>query len=276
METKKIALILEYEGTRYHGFQIQANAPTIQGEMERALRKVTGERIRISCASRTDQGVHAKGQVVAFRTASPLSPETVARALNYYLPEDIAVREACWVRDDFDVRRDALSREYCYRILNSVTPSPLLRRSVYFVPRPLDIEAMNDACQALLGTHDFAPFASSLNGRKNTVRTVYRAEVVREGDLVTCYMVANSFLPHQVRHTMGALMKVGLGKSDVAAFQEILRSKRPSIAGPALPPQGLCLLKVNYPFFEHSELVYHLSSNFKVIVQKEHRSRAKK
>jgi len=245
--TRKIALIIEYEGTGYHGFQIQPGAPTIQGEIEHALMKVTGERIRISCASRTDQGVHAKGQVVAFRTASALSPETFARALNYYLPEDIAVREAFSVRDDFDARRDAISREYCYRLLNSATPSPLLRRSTYFMPRPLDVEAMNDACQALLGTHDFAPFASCLNGRKNTVRTVYQAEVRREGDLVTLYMLANSFLPHQVRNTTGELVKVGLGKSDVSAFHQILGLKRPSVAGPALPPHGLCLLKVNYP-----------------------------
>lgn len=243
----KIALIVEYEGTRYHGSQIQASVPTIQGELERALMMVTGERIRTSSACRTDQGVHAKGQVVALRTDSLLPPKTLAQALNYYLPDDIAIRDAFEVNDGFDPRRDALSREYCYYIWNSATPSPLLRRSAYFVPRPLEIAAMNEACQALLGTHDFAPFASSLNGRKNTVRTVYRAEVVREGDLVTSHMVANSFLPHQVRHTMGALVKVGLGKSDVAAFYEILRSKKPATAGPALPPHGLCLLKVNYP-----------------------------
>jgi len=244
---RKIALTIEYDGTGYHGFQIQASAPTVQGGIECALMKVTGEQTRISCASRTDQGVHARGQVATFCTASPLSVETFSRALNYYLPEDIAVREAFWVQDGFDVRRDAVSREYCYQLLNSATPSPLLRRSAHFIPRPLDIEAMNNACQALLGTHDFAPFASSLNGRKNTVRTVYRAEVLREGDLVTFYIVANSFLPRQVRNTIGALVKVGLGKSDVAAFHDILRSEKPSVAGPALPPHGLCLLKVNYP-----------------------------
>ena len=243
----KIALIVEYEGTRYHGFQIQARVPTIQGELERALVMVTGEEIRTSCAGRTDQGVHAKGQVVAFRTDSPLPPETLTRALNHYLPEDIAITGASVVNDDFDPRRDALSREYCYYIWNSATPSPLRRRSAYFVPRPLQIATMNEACQAILGTHDFAPFASSLNGRKNTVRSVYRATVVREGDLVSCYMVANSFLPHQVRRTIGALLKVGLGKSDVSAFHDILRLKKPAIAGPTLPPHGLYLLKVNYP-----------------------------
>ncbi len=243
----KIALIMEYEGTRYHGSQIQARVPTIQGELERALTMVTGKKIRTSYASRTDRGVHAKGQVVAFPSDSPLPPKTIAHALNHYLPEDIAIRDAFVVNDDFDPRRDAVSREYCYYIWNSRNPSPLLRRSAFFVPRPLDIAAMNEACQALLGTHDFAPFASYLNGNRNTVRTVYRATVAIEGDLVSCHMVANSFLPHQVRNTMGALVKVGLGKSDVAAFYDILRSKKPTQAGPALPPHGLCLLKVNYP-----------------------------
>jgi len=243
----KIALIMEYEGTRYHGSQIQARVPTIQGELERALTMVTGKEIRTSYASRTDRGVHAKGQVVAFPSDSPLPPKTIAHALNHYLPEDIAIRDAFVVNDDFDPRRDALSREYCYYIWNSATPSPLLRRSAYFVPRRLEVAAMNEACQAILGTHDFAPFASAINGGKNTVRTVYRATVAIEGDLVSCNMVANSFLPHQVRNTMGALVKVGLGKSDVAAFYDILRSKKPTQAGPALPPHGLCLLKVNYP-----------------------------
>lgn len=243
----KIALIMEYEGTRYHGSQIQKRVPTIQGELERALAMVTGEKIRTSYAGRTDHGVHAKGQVAAFRTDSSLSPKTIARALNHYLPDDIAIRDAFAVDDNFDPRKDALSREYCYYIWNSATPSPLMRRSAYFVPQPLEVAAMNEACQALIGTHDFAPFSSSVNGLKNTVRTMYKAEVARDGDLVSCHMVANAFLPHQVRHTMGALVKVGLGKGEVAAFREILRSKKPATAGPALPPHGLCLLKVNYP-----------------------------
>jgi tRNA pseudouridine38-40 synthase len=244
---KRIALIVEYEGTRYHGSQIQAGLPTVQGELENALMGLTGDRVRIAFASRTDQGVHARGQVVAFDTASSLPPQTFVRALNHYLPQDISVRGALKVRSDFDVRRDALSREYCYCLLSRATPSPLLRRSAYFVPRPLDIEAMNRACGALLGTHDFASFASPVNGRKNTVRTVYRAEVAREGDLLLFHMVANSFLPHQVRNTVGALVRVGLGKSDVEAFSELARSRRPGAAGPALPAHGLCLVRVNYP-----------------------------
>ena len=115
------------------------------------------------------------------------------------------------------------------------------------MPQPLDVAAMNEACKALIGTHDFAPFASSLNGRKNTVRTVYRAEAIRDGELVAFHVVASSFLPHQVRNTIGALVKVGLGKCDVETFCRIARSKKPASAGPALPAYGLCLVKVNYP-----------------------------
>jgi tRNA pseudouridine38-40 synthase len=122
-----------------------------------------------------------------------------------------------------------------------------MRRTSYFVPRTLEIEAMNEACQAIVGTHDFAPFATSLGGRKNTVRTVYRAMVDREGDLVSCHVQANSFLTHQVRRTMGSLVKVGVGKSNVTEFKDILWSKEPAIAGPTLPGHGLCLLNVNYP-----------------------------
>lgn len=243
----KIALVVEYEGARYHGSQIQADVPTIQGEIECAVSRLTGEMTRIAFASRTDAGVHAQGQVVGLGTNSRLSLETFVRALNHYLPQDIAVMKAFPVSDGFDVRRDAVSREYCYRLLNSATPSPLLRRSAYFVPRPLDVAEMNEACKALIGTHDFAPFASPVNGRKTTVRTVYRAEVIRDGELVTFHMVANSFLPHQVRNTIGALVKVGLSKCDAETFRQIARSKKPASAGPALPAYGLYLIKVNYP-----------------------------
>ena len=244
---RKIALVMEYEGTRYHGSQLQGNLPTIQGEIERALNRLTGEGRRVAFASRTDAGVHAKGQVAAFCTDSSLPLQTFVRALNHYLPQDIAVSRALGVCLDFDVRRDALSREYCYQFLNTDTRSPLLRRSAYFAPMPLDVEAMNRACRALIGTRDFAPFASSLDGGKSTVRTMYQAEVVSEGHLVTLHMAANSFLPHQVRNTVGALLRVGLGKSDVEAFHQVARSKMPGVAGPALPPHGLCLVRVNYP-----------------------------
>ena len=242
----RIVFILEYDGTRYHGSQVQEDLPTIQGELENALEKVTGERIRTSFAGRTDQGVHARGQVVACDTGSTLEPMTIARALNHYLPNDIAIKNAFVVNHDFDPRRDALSREYCYYIWNDTNPSPLRRWNAYFVPQPLDVAEMDRACQVIIGTHDFSPFSSSLEDRSNTVRTIYRANTFREGSMVTCHMVANAFLSHQVRHTIGALLQVGLGKMDVSDFKEILKSKRPAVAGPPAPPHGLCLLKVNY------------------------------
>lgn len=242
----RIAFILEYDGTRYHGSQVQQDLPTIQGELENALEKVTGERERTSFAGRTDQGVHARGQVVACDTCSSLEPLTIARALNHYLPKDIAVKNAFAVNQDFDPRRDALSREYCYYIWNDTNPSPLRRWNAYHVPQPLDVFEMDRACQVIIGTHDFLPFASSLEDRTSTVRIIYRANTFREGSMVTCHMEANAFLPHQVRHTVGALLQVGLGKIGVTDIAEILNSNRPAVAGPPAPPHGLCLLKVNY------------------------------
>lgn len=129
-----MVLIMEYDGTQYHGFQLQAGSPTIQGEMEEAVWKLTGERARVISASRTDAGVHAKGQVASFRTESQLSPQTFVKGLNYYLPKDIAVKAAYKVKDSFNVMRDAISREYYYYILNSTTRSPLKRDFSIYLP----------------------------------------------------------------------------------------------------------------------------------------------
>jgi len=239
---------MEYDGTNYYGFQLQANLPTIQGETEKALWKLTGERTRVMAASRTDAGVHAKGQVVSFRTSSSLPPPTFVNGLNYYLPSDIAVKAAYRADDSFDVRRDALSREYNYYILNSSTRSPTREGFTYLVTGHLDIEAINQACQALIGKRDFASFTTCDGVRmRNTVRTVYRAEAVVDGELVVFSMVANSFLPHQVRNTVGALIRVGLGWLDVDQFRNIIQAKSPGLAGPAAPAHGLCLMRINYP-----------------------------
>lgn len=243
----RVVLIMEYDGTRYHGSQYQINAPTIQGEIERALYQLTGEKIRIVASSRTDAGVHAKGQVVSFKTQVAFPPKTWVRALNFYLPRDIAIKAAYKVDNDFNVRHLALSREYRYYILNSFTPSPLMRRFTYLVPQPLDIEAMNYACQVLLGEHDFAPFSSVVGGQ--THRRVYKAEVSKQEDLVIFDMEANSFLPHQVRNTVGGLTKVGLGRIGVETFWEMASSGKAGAIGPTAPAHGLCLMRVNYPNF---------------------------
>ena len=243
----KVAIVLEYDGSKYHGSQVQEDVPTIQGELEVALGSVTGERIRTVFAGRTDQGVHAKGQVAAFKTSSSLKPVILARALNHHLPDDIVIKKASMTRDDFDPRRNAISREYCYYIWNDNVPSPFNRLRAYFVSGRIDVEAMNEACQCIIGTHDFVSFAGSLDGRKNTVRTVYSAEASREGVMIAFRMTANAFLPHQVRHTVGALLQVGSGKMDIGEFARFLQVKKVASAGPVAPPHGLYLMQVNYP-----------------------------
>jgi tRNA pseudouridine38-40 synthase len=244
--TRELALIVEYDGAKYHGFQVQVGVPTIQGEIESALAKLTGERIRVIGAGRTDAGVHAKGQVISFKTASGLSLQILIKALNFYLMPYIAVKYGEEVEGGFSARRDAVSREYRYTILNRLAPSPLHRNYAYFVPVALNTEIMNEACQSLLGSHDFASFTGPMRGKK-TIRSVYRAEVSREEDLVFFDVVADSFLSKQVRNTVGSLVRVGLGKLAVEEFKDILRVKKPGLAAPGAPAHGLCLMQVNYP-----------------------------
>ena len=251
--TTRVVLIVEYDGTCYHGSQLQATLPTIQGEIEKALWGLTGERIRVMAASRTDAVVHAKGQVVSFRTGSPLSLQTFVNGLNYYLPRDIVIKAVYEADDSFDVRRDAISREYSYFILNSLTRSPLRGGFSYRVGGHLAIEAMNQACQALIGEHDLILFASSMGiGTKNTVRRVDQAEVEKDGELVVFNIAASSFLTHQVRNTIGTLIRVGLGRMRVDEFCSIIEMKKPGLVGPTAPACGLCLMRVSYskPFKE--------------------------
>ena len=244
----KIVLTVEYDGTRYCGFQWQAGVPTVQGEIEQALWRLSGERGRVMAASRTDSGVHAQGQVVSFRTNSALPLQTFVRGLNYYLAEDVAVKAAFRVNDSFNIRRSAVSREYRYYILNSIARSPMRRGFTHLVPGELDVEKMNQACQVLVGKHDFASFTVDEEVElKDTVRELYKAEVARVEDLVICRVVANSFLRHQVRNIAGSLIRVGLGRMTVDEFRDILAAKVAGLAGPRAPAGGLCLMKVNYP-----------------------------
>ena len=244
----QILLIIEYDGSGYHGFQWQNGLPSVQKELEKAIRKLTGERRRVISASRTDAGVHAKGQVVGFRTKSELSTSNLVNGLNHYLPRDIAVKAAYKVNDDFRVRRDAISREYSYYILNSPTRSPIREGRAHRVANPLNITAMNQAAQTLIGQHDFASFVNGDGSwLESTVRNVFRAEVERDGGMVTFRMAADSFLPHQVRTTVGALIRVGLGRMNLDEFCSIIEARLPGTAGPTAPACGLCLDRVNYP-----------------------------
>ena len=250
----RILLIIEYDGIRYHGFQVQVKEPTVQGELERAISELTGVKSRVMGASRTDTGVHARNQVASFLTETQLPLETIVKGMNHYLTRDIAVKAAYRVANDFDVRRRAVSRQYNYYILNTRTRSPLRRRYAYQVPGPLDVAAMNEASSVLIGTHDLASFASRLeDDSKSTVRNVMRVGVTRQSeDLVVFNIVANAFLPHQVRNTVGVLLGVGSGKVNIDGVRSIMEACRPGLAGPTVPGYGLCLERVNYavPFEE--------------------------
>ena len=242
---QRLMAAIEYDGTDYLGFQLQAQGVTVQGEIERALTAVTQEEIRIIGAGRTDAGVHARGQVIAFSTAWRHPIEELQRALNAVLPVDIAVRGLRSVAEAFHPRFDAVSREYRYTIFNRPLRSPLVRRFAYHFPRPLDVAAMNEAAGTLVGSHDFASFGRAPQG-DNTVREVYRAQCSPEEPFVYFDIVANAFLYRMVRSLVGTLLLVGTGELSPHGFEEILRSADRSTAGQVAPAHGLCLMKVNY------------------------------
>src|SRR5262245_1879724 len=206
-----LALIIEYDGTEFAGFQVQPGRRTVQAELERALGRATGATPLLSAAGRTDAGVHAAGQVVSLATTWRWVPERLVAALNHYLPPDVAVRQAAVVPPDFDARRSACSRTYLYKIWNAPRRSPLRRRDTAHVDRSLDAGAMAAAAAHLVGRRDLRAFAAGRLAGRATVRHVYRAEVCRQGDLLRLELEASSFLQHQVRLTAGTLIRVGLG-----------------------------------------------------------------
>ena len=242
---RRIALLLEYDGSRYGGSQRQKNAPSVQAELESALEKLTEQPTRVALAGRTDAGVHARGQVAAFTTTSTHDVGVFERGTNAWLPQDIAVRRAAEVDEEFDPRRHATGRTYRYLIYNARARSPLWRGRAWHVAEPLDIEAMQQAAALLIGEHDFAAFTGR-EGRP-TVRCMRRAQVEREGPLVTTELEANAFLRHQVRRIMGSLVQVGNGKLAVEAFGELVSKAEPASATETAPPQGLYLVRVTYP-----------------------------
>ncbi len=244
---RRMALLLEYQGTGFGGSQYQKNARTIQDALERALSSLTGGPIRVALAGRTDAGVHAKGQVVAFTSGSRYGPEVFLAALNHHLPDQIAVRAASEVSLAFDPRRQAAGRWYRYTIHNGHQRPALLRGFVWQVAEPLDADAMGQAAASLVGQHDFAAFTQpSVAGRQGTCRRMTRAEIARRGRRILLDVEANAFLPHQVRRTVGALVEVGRGRLSPGEFEKLLREARPGAASFTAPARGLCLMKVRY------------------------------
>ena len=253
---RKLALLAEYEGTRYNGFQLQSNAPSIQGELERALKSLTGEDIRIRGASRTDAGAHAKGQVIDFVTNALHPVQTFVKALNWHLPEDIRIRGGCETTPSFSARKDAIAREYRYTIFNSRWPSALLRRSAHWVRNPLDINKMQEAAQYLVGTHDFSALTIKLPPDRSPIRTVHRWTVESECENIYIDAEANGFLPHQIRCTNGVLLDIGRGGAPIDTLKLLLNGSLEQLKNrPLLPAKGLCLVRVKYrePLFMNED-----------------------
>lgn len=243
----RYALIVEYDGTRYSGFQYQNNANSIQEEIETAIARFTGEAVRVKAAGRTDAGVHALGQVVAFDTDTVHPAEVVVRALNSHLPNDIAVKSSCAVSDAFDPRRRAVSRTYVYTIDCGRTRSPLRRRTSYYLGRHLAVDRMTEAAELLEGVHDFAQFAGRLErADASTVREVHSIEIRECGEVVRIEVIGNAFLPHQVRRMAGSLVDAGLGKLTTEHIRQMLEGRPSDVTARALPPHGLCLVSIQY------------------------------
>ena len=241
---------MEYEGTRYRGFQFQTNQPTIQGEIEQAIRRFTREEVRIRGASRTDSGAHAIGQVVDFLTTSRYPVRDFFKALNFYLPADIKVQSAYQMAVDFHSRRDASSRKYRYTILNRPQPSPIGRKTHHWVRPTLDANRMAAAAQGLVGVHDFRPLAAGHPPDQSAVRQVSEWSVRREEDTVIIECEANGFLRHQIRRANAILVEIGKGAWPETVIKDALDGNFPKgLAWPSLPARGLWLLQVTYPNF---------------------------
>ncbi len=243
---RNILLVLEYDGARYAGFQWQENALTIQAEIERTIERLTGQQTRVTAAGRTDAGVHARGQTATFASDSYLPLDEMKRALNALLPVDIAVVELREAAPDLHARFSALRRAYRYTILNAAVRSPLQRATSYHVSTPLNVDAMHEAAQVLVGQHDFAAFGGPMRKGGSTVRHVYRIGCWREANLVFVEIEANAFLSRMVRHIVGTLLAVGRGGLTTADVAEILESKERKRAQAAVPPHGLCLMEIGY------------------------------
>jgi tRNA pseudouridine38-40 synthase len=244
---RNIRLLLEYDGSRYHGWQRQADAVTIQQTLEEALERLTGEAAALIGSGRTDAGVHARGQVANFRTDSAIPLKAFHEGLNSLLPKDIAVLEAREAPPEFHARKSARSKTYEYRILNRGNRSPLARNHAWWIAPHLEVAAMAQAAAALMGEHDFTAFRASGSDNLNPVRRVLAASWHEgPGDWLTFTITATGFLRGMVRSLVGTMAEVGRGKAPATILAELLESGARHLAGPTAPPQGLYLVEVFY------------------------------
>lgn len=244
---------VQYDGTAFAGFQVQANARTVQGALETALATVTGLATRVTGAGRTDAGVHARGQVISFPTVTHLATAVLQRALNAVLPDDIVLASLAEAAPGFNARYDARSRAYEYVVYNAPLPSPFWRNYSHYVKEPLDVPRMHEAVEGLVGEHDFASFGMPMERtregttvRGGTVRTLLAARCWQTQPFVYFYVEANAFLRHMVRQIVGMALRVGSGRLTPPDVMQILHKRRIAASGPAAPARGLYLVRVTY------------------------------
>ena len=243
---KNIALRLRYDGSRYHGWQVQKNAITVAQTMEEALAKVCGERVKLTGCGRTDAGVHALRYCANFHSDCTVPVDRMPLAVNSRLPDDIAVVDAVEVPDDFNAIGSCVKKEYVYKILNSRIPDPFLADRVCFYPQRLDISLMQAAARAFEGTHDFKAVRSEGTQTKTTVRTVYWCRAEKDGDLITVSICANGFLYNMCRAMVGTMVYASYGKLIPEEIPALLEKRDRRLTGPTMPPQGLYLNRVWY------------------------------
>jgi tRNA pseudouridine38-40 synthase len=241
-----IKITVEYDGTNYHGWQIQARGETIQSVLERAVSTFLGKPTRVTGSGRTDAGVHALGQVANFYSDQERSPYRIRRALNALTPDDIAITEVAHVDDSFDSRRDGRSRVYEYHILNRSTDSPFHLNRAWHVHEPLDLEGMRRAIPCLIGEHDFSSFRAAGCEATHPVRKVYCTSLEQRCELLVYTVEATAFLRHMVRNIVGTLEEVGRGVRTVESFRDLIEARDRRKAGPTAPPHGLFLVEVKY------------------------------
>lgn len=240
-------LTIQYDGTRYRGWQVQGNTDlTIQGKLEGVLSRLTGQLVEVHGSGRTDAGVHALGQVANVKLPHPVEPSELLGELNRYLPADIGVIAAEPAPERFHARLNARSKTYRYRIWNSAIPNVLERSYLYVLPESLDVAAMERAAADLVGTHDFRSFCGLKRFKKSTVRTITDISITQDGAEVRLEFTGNGFLMRMVRILAGTLVEVGLGQRAADAMPAVLAAQDRAAAGPALPAQGLALVRVEY------------------------------
>lgn len=240
-------MIIEYDGSNYHGFQAQQNAHTIQEEIEKSIHKLTGDKVSLLAAGRTDAGVHALGQVTTFDTESSIPGPKWQFALNSFLPDDIQVLKSEQVSPHFNPRFDALSKLYRYIIYRQKAGHVFYRNYSLYNDESLDIDAMNQAGNILQGTHNFKSFCASGSSAKTFERTITCCRLFEQGPFLIMEIEANGFLYNMVRIIMGTLLEVGRGKYPSQYLENIIAAQNRSLAGPTVAPQGLYLVRVDYP-----------------------------